>query len=79
MVWGPARLSLKRSAILGISREFEVVETVRRVIALEEDQAPALTGRTGLDPELDEWEVLEQEDSQQPLESYAELVQLSHR
>lgn len=72
MIGGPARRPLTPGVIPGISKEFEVVETVRRVIALEEDQASAL--RTGLDPELDGWEVLEQEDSRQPLGSYAELV-----
>lgn len=71
-------LWLTHGATVGISKEFEVVKTVRRVIALEEGQASDLTGRTALDPELDEWEVLEQEDIRQPPGSYAESVQIRY-
>ncbi|KAH9851020.1 hypothetical protein C2E23DRAFT_869501 [Lenzites betulinus] len=60
----------------GISREFEVVDTVRRVIALEEDQTIEWTERIGAALALDEWEILEETDDQQAIESYAELVQL---
>ncbi len=62
----PTRFWLMHGATLGISREFEVVKTVRRVIALEEDHASVWANQTRVDPELDGWEVLEQEGNQWP-------------
>ncbi|KAI0827261.1 hypothetical protein BC628DRAFT_1418396 [Trametes gibbosa] len=66
----------KPMKLRGVSKEFEVVDTVSRVIVLEEDQTIEWTGRIGADLELDEWEVLDQTDVQQGTGSYAELIQL---
>ncbi|KAI0649806.1 hypothetical protein C8Q79DRAFT_940847 [Trametes meyenii] len=46
----------------GAARKFEIIDTVQRVIALDEDNMADWTGRIGGDSELDEWETLEAED-----------------
>lgn len=54
-----------------------MVETVGRVIALEDDQLSEWASQIS-DSELDafEWDMLDEDDSQQAMGSYAELVQV---
>ncbi|KAI0357697.1 hypothetical protein OH77DRAFT_1435498 [Trametes cingulata] len=61
----------------GTAKEFEIVDTVRRVIALEdEEESMDWTGRIEDDVELDEWETLDVEDvvGRGIAQSYAEVL-----
>ncbi|KAL1948094.1 hypothetical protein VTO73DRAFT_12169 [Trametes versicolor] len=62
----------------GVRKEFELIEPVRRVIALEEDQLSEWASQISDDSELDalEWDMLDEDDSQSEMGSYANVVQL---
>ncbi|OJT04039.1 hypothetical protein TRAPUB_5275 [Trametes pubescens] len=67
----------KGAATPGVRKEFEMVEAVERVIALEEDQLSEWASQISDDSELDalEWDMLD-DGSQQGTGSYADMVQL---
>ncbi|KAI0634022.1 hypothetical protein C8Q77DRAFT_1256669 [Trametes polyzona] len=65
----------------GISKDFEVIKTVRRVIALEENQTDSAEweDRIESDVEMEDWDILDDEDMRQRAQTYATSLRSRHK
>ena len=68
-------------SLLGISKDFEVIETVRRVIALEENHTDSAEWEARMESgvEMADWDILDDEDMCQRAQTYATSLRSWHK